>query len=305
MDIRETIYYGQVELLLQILPFISKATDFALKGGTAINLFVRDLPRLSVDIDLTYVPINDRSTALERISNQLENLISQCEKQFGDIRTTTKKKNGFLFGLTIVRGAAAVKIEPNTTIRGTVFPTNVRSLTLKAEELFARTVQMQVLSTEDLYGGKICAALDRQHPRDLFDIHFLFQHEGLTDKIRQAFIVYLLSHNRPISELLDPQLKDNLEETHTETFEGMTFAETTLEELIESWKELVKTIKKELTEDEKEFILSFKKQTPKWDLFPVEGIDKLPALKWKRLNIGRMSKKKYKDALTKLEKVIG
>jgi len=57
------IYRSQVELLLRVLPYVAKEKVFALKGGTAINLFVRDLPRLSVDIDLTYLPFEDRATA--------------------------------------------------------------------------------------------------------------------------------------------------------------------------------------------------------------------------------------------------
>ncbi len=55
---------------------------------------------------------------------------------------------------------------------------------------------------------EICAALDRQHPRDLFDVKLLLDNEGITDKIRTAFIVYLISHNRPMNELLNPTFQD-------------------------------------------------------------------------------------------------
>ncbi|TCQ91865.1 nucleotidyltransferase AbiEii toxin of type IV toxin-antitoxin system [Rahnella sp. JUb53] len=61
---RESIYYRQVQLLLQLLPFIAKHDCFALKGGTAINLFIRNFPRLSVDIDLVYLPVLDREESL-------------------------------------------------------------------------------------------------------------------------------------------------------------------------------------------------------------------------------------------------
>ena len=54
---RTSIYYKQVQLLMDVIPFIAKEETFALKGGTAINLFIQDLPRLSVDIDLTYLPV--------------------------------------------------------------------------------------------------------------------------------------------------------------------------------------------------------------------------------------------------------
>jgi hypothetical protein len=59
-----TLYHRQARLLLKILPLIERYPVFALKGGTAINFFIRDLPRLSVDIDLTYTPFDDRATAL-------------------------------------------------------------------------------------------------------------------------------------------------------------------------------------------------------------------------------------------------
>ena len=130
------------------------------------------------------------------------------------------------------------------------------------------------------------------------------KNEGLTEKVRQAFIVYLLSHNRPISELLDPQQKDNLEEVYQETFEDMTFTPVSLEELIETWKLLVKKIKGELTDNEKKFILSIKKKAPEWNLFPIQRIKNLPAIQWKLINLDRMSTSKHKQALKKLEKVL-
>ena len=64
-------YRAQVELLIRCLPAVASAPDFAIKGGTAINLFLRNMPRLSVDIDLTYLPISDRDTALAGIRSQL------------------------------------------------------------------------------------------------------------------------------------------------------------------------------------------------------------------------------------------
>lgn len=70
MDIRPQ-YQDQVKLLLDILPFVAEEPCFALKGGTAINLFEWDLPRLSVDIDLTYLPTQGREDALASISEAL------------------------------------------------------------------------------------------------------------------------------------------------------------------------------------------------------------------------------------------
>lgn len=304
MDIRDTLFFKQADLLLQILPIVSEFENFALKGGTAINFFVRDVPRISVDIDLTYLPLDDRTTALQNISDHLNNIAGQCESMFPGVSLQSKRRDGFLYGLTVAVKGAIIKVEPNTTIRGSVYPAAKRTLAPKAQELFARSVEIQTLSLEDLYGGKICAALDRQHPRDLYDIHILLQNEGITEKVRRAFIVYLLSHNRPISELLDPQLKTDLEETYKETFEGMAFDPVELDDLVESWRSLVTMIKAQLTDEEKEFILSFKRKSPAWDLFPIPGIKNFPAIQWKLQNIRRMSKQKHKQALEKLEKVL-
>ncbi len=68
---RDTVFFRQAELLLKMLPLIYREDMFALKGGTAINFFIRDLPRLSVDIDLTYLPVNERGFALDDINRAL------------------------------------------------------------------------------------------------------------------------------------------------------------------------------------------------------------------------------------------
>lgn len=68
---KDSVFFRQAELLLRTLPLLHEETDFAAKGGTAINFFVRNMPRLSVDIDLTFIPITDRVTAHDRISATL------------------------------------------------------------------------------------------------------------------------------------------------------------------------------------------------------------------------------------------
>jgi len=141
-----------------------------------------------------------------------------------------------------------------------------------------------------LYGGKICAALDRQHPRDLFDVKLLLDNEGITDKIRTAFIVYLISHNRPMNELLNPTFQD-ISNQFTAEFKGMMFNRITLEELNHARKELVNRLMSDLTEREKRFLISVKSKKPQWDLIEVEHIKDLPAVKWKLLNLEKMTRK--------------
>ncbi len=207
---KDTVFFRQAELLLRVLPLVNQEEVFALKGGTAINFFLRDLPRLSVDIDLTYLPINDREAALTDIDKALLRISERVEKTIPGVRVFSKRDREFnlVAGLLIRRGDATIKVEPNSVLRGSVFPTETRILCQKAQDLFELSIEARTLSFEDLYGGKACAALDRQHPRDLFDIDMLFKNEGFTEKIRKAFIVYVVSHSRPMVELLNPHWGD-------------------------------------------------------------------------------------------------
>ncbi len=299
-------YYKQAELLLRILPLINSEKVFALKGGSAINFFIRDLPRLSVDIDLTYLFVKDRSQSLSAISDSLINISEKIRRMLPgcSIHSRKIKQTDFTGKLIVKWNRETIKIEPNYLIRGTVFDTEIKSLSKKTEELFETSMNIQLLSMEELYAGKICAGLDRQHPRDLFDIKILLENEGLTEKIRKAFIVYLISHNRPMVELLDSQLKEDIRGNFKREFEGMTSEPVEYDELVAAKDELMRLIRKALTIEERQFILSVKKRTPEWGLLGLEGIEKLPAVKWKLKNLNnfhRVNRTKYKNAVAKLQ----
>jgi len=165
-----TSYYKQARLLLRVLPLIYKQEEFALKGGTAINFFYRDLPRLSVDIDLTYLPIQASPETLQNIDNLLRKLKTDIESKIPGTRVKKHQYNNQITKLTVQRSSATIKIEPNQMIRGSPCTPEEKKLRNKAVNEFECLVKSRVLSCADLYGGKICAALDRQHPRDLFDI---------------------------------------------------------------------------------------------------------------------------------------
>ena len=162
-----------------------------------------------MDVDLTYLPLTDRENAIGDISMTLEKTAKLISQRLSAIQINRKYLTGSrrTIALLVKRYDVSVKIEPNLVIRGTVFPCENRTLCEKAEALFEQSVALSTLSFADIYAGKICAALDRQHPRDLFDIKILLKNEGLTDQIRQAFIVYLISHPRPIVELLGMRVK--------------------------------------------------------------------------------------------------
>ena len=303
---KNTIYYSQAKLLIRILPHIAKETVFALKGGTAINYFLWDLPRLSVDVDLTYLPIQSRRESIQEISESVHRIIQGIQYTIPRVKIIPKIEKEFkkIIGCLVNQDNITVKIESNLVIRGTVFPVETVSICQSAVDYFESKVSVPRLSIPDLFGGKICAALDRQHPRDLYDIHLLLKEEGFSDDIRQAFIVYLISHPRPMVELLDPNLKD-IKSIFKNEFAGMSRIPVILDDLLETREVLVSQIKQNLTDNEKHFILSIKRAEPDWSLSEVEGIDTLPAIRWKITNIKNMDKKKHKLAVDKLERCLG
>ncbi|RQW08335.1 nucleotidyl transferase AbiEii/AbiGii toxin family protein [candidate division KSB1 bacterium] len=300
----DKIYLSQAKLVLRIVPLLNPYPQFAVKGGTAINYFYRPLPRLSVDIDMTYLPIADRAATLLAISDLLEQLIADIQARFPDYSVSKKQLENKTVAFRLSDRTAVIKIEPNLVIRGAVFGTEKRNIVPEAErelELFASVLS---LSTADLYGGKICAALDRQHPRDLFDIKLLLDNEGVTKELRQAFLVYLVSHSRPMAELLAPNLQD-IEHVFATEFIGMTRIPVELSELVRARERLLSIISEQLSEDERRFILSIKSGEPDWDLLPIPGIERLPAIQWKLMNIERMPKKKHAEAVDRLRRVLG
>jgi len=299
---KDSVYYKQAELLARVLPIINKDKELALKGGTAINFFVRDLPRLSVDIDLVYLPIKDRDTTLSSITEKLKNIGESVRSSISGAQIIERSLRGteYLSGMQVKSSDALIKIEPNTVIRGSVYEPEQMTLCNNAEEMFELSVKMQCLSLPDLYGGKICAALDRQHPRDLFDVKLLLENEGFTEEIRKAFIVYLISHDRPIVEVLAPNMKD-ISIIFEQEFKGMTDEKLELKELTDTFKTLKELIRTSLNNDEKEFLLSFKSKEPEWNLLGLNDIDKLPSVQWKLLNLEQMSVDKHKEAFEKLE----
>ena len=297
-------YDARVALLLRVLPIVGRERDFALKGGTAINLFVRDLPRLSVDIDLTFLPLTDRDAALDAIGTALKH-ITTAVPQAIEGSTVNASRRRDAPKLTISASGAVIKVEPNTTLRGSVFEPAVRRTTAAVEAEFEQSVSVNVLSLADLYGGKLVAALDLQHPRDLFDVKLLLDEKGFTDDVRVAFVVYLASHNRPMAELLDPKCKP-LADVFKDEFAGMSRLKITAGELEDTRDQLIRQVQADLTRKEREFLLSLKNGDPQWNLLPVRHIAQMPAVRWKLHNIEQLTNrpKEHEAAVRKLRDVL-
>ena len=295
------IFIEQVELLLKIIPFINPYKQLATKGGTAINLFIRNMPRLSVDIDLTYLPLEDRSTSLKAISEIFLTIKHNIESKHHEIKGHIKRtSDSQIKQIVFVDQKTQVKVEINHTLRGALYQPTKLDLCDQAQKQFVTFVEANILSFEDVYAGKICAALDRQHPRDLFDIKILLESEGISSRLREAFIVYLISNNRPIIELLNPN-SIPFEELYKQELEGMTSVPTSYNELVMVRQNLINVIKKDLTNNERLFLCSIKEGEPKWSLLNLPDLSNLPAVQWKLTNIRKMEEGKRKFLLEKLK----
>lgn len=303
---KDSPYFTQVNLLLQILPLVAREPVFALKGGTAINLFVRDLPRLSVDIDLVYLPLKPRAEALAEIAAALGRIADNTENMIANARVIRSPRPDAP-KLVVQADATQVKIEPNAVLRGSVHPPETRSIAPAVEALFGRFVAMPVVSLADLYGGKLVAALDRQHPRDLFDVMLLLANEGIDDNLRRAFVVYLASHGRTIAEVLDP-VRKSLAEVFEAQFAGMARIPVTVAELDAAREAMIRQISDALTTEEKNFLLSVKLGEPDWDLLPIPHLSELPALQWKLRNIRTLAAadpQRHEKLAARLREVLG
>jgi hypothetical protein len=282
-------YLDTARLLTQVAPFVFTDDTFALKGGTAINLFVRDMPRLSVDLDLVFPDYRKpRAAALQAIADALRNAADRLQARGFQSRTTSAADAGET-KLFVRRGSVEVKIEVNFVMRGTVFPVRPASLTPAARETLLADLEIPVVSLEDMYGGKLVAAMDRQHPRDLFDVLQLYAHEGVTADIRRAFVVYLASHNRPVHEGLFPSLKD-LGFDYDHNFQGMTAQPISLEELITVRERLIDDLHQGLDPAERQFLPSLVKAEPDWTLLGLLHLEHLPAIRWKLQNLEKLKR---------------
>ena len=282
-------YVDQVRLLMSVLPDIANEDVFALKGGTAINLFYRDMPRLSVDIDLTYLPIGDRETSLKNIDEALDRIMAAISDRHAHVRARRIAGGGNNDTRIVVSsGPAQIKIETSPVTRGAVYPPRTMMASDAVIEQFG-FAEMNVLAFEDLYGGKLHAALDRQHPRDLFDVKLLYENEGLTDDLFRVFMVYVASSGRPMHELLAPATPppDGL---YDQEFAGMTRETVTKGALDDVRARLHADIRERLTGDVAAFLLSLHDAEPDFDLIGLPDAATLPAVRWKLVNLERLKK---------------
>jgi hypothetical protein len=280
-------YSAQVALLVRALPLVADEPAFALKGGTAINLFYRDMPRLSVDIDLTYLPLDDRGTALANIGSAFARLVERAQRELPGVEAQRISGGGDGDTRLLLRAAAAaVKVEVSPVLRGTVAPPLMMRVTRPVEEAFG-FAEMPVLAFEDLYAGKLCAALDRQHPRDLYDVHLLYEHEGITDALYRTFLIYAASSPRPLHELIAPNRID-IDRAFAQEFDGMTIEHVPLQTLLAARDRLMNDVADRTSGTAAQFLLSLHDGEPDFGLIGHPAAADLPAIRWKLLNLRKL-----------------
>ena len=280
-------FAAQLRLLINVLPAISVETVFALKGGTAINLFCRNLPRLSVDIDLTYVPLHGREESPKEIDEALDRIVGTISWRIPSSTCQRIGSDGSSAKRILVRNqGVTVKIETSPVARGTVNAPKRMSASPTVIEQFGYA-EANVVSFDDLYAGKLVAALDRQHPRDLFDILLLYKNEGISASLFNVFLVYLAGSGRPMHELLSP--RQRIEESRISTeFEGMTVEPVSRDALTTVLSRLLDDVRNRLTGDVATFLLSLHDAEPRFDLLGLDRAYQLPAVKWKMRNLEKL-----------------
>jgi hypothetical protein len=300
-DIKSSVYAQKVELLLRIIPIVMEEGVFAIHGGTAINLFLKDLPRYSVDIDLTYIPLADRQTSLDDINLHLKAIADKAKKAFKGMHTVP---NFSTCKLLCEYLGKQVKIEVNQTKRGIVGGECLSiPLSEKAQNEFSLFCEAKIVPLTQLYGGKIAAALSRQHPRDLFDVKYM---DIPLDECREGLIFCLLGSDRPIHESFAPSLIDQREALENQ-FAGMTDIPFTYEDFEETRAKLINDLRSLLTEEDKKFLISFESGQPEWDGYQFEYFKNYPSVQWKLLNLKKFAKqnpKKLRDEVEKLNFVL-
>jgi len=277
-------YADTVRLLLAMAPEVFRSGPFALKGGTALNLFIHDMPRLSVDIDVVYTAWETpRDDALREIAEANVALAMRLEQKGLSVRTVSVEDLGES-KLLVERSGVQVKVETNHVFRGTVLPVEARSLAPNASAMFSAELSLPTLAMDELYDSKLVAALDRQHPRDFFDVWRMNETVGLTNGIVECFVTYLAGHNRPIHEVLFPRPKDMKREFES-NFAGMTNDPVELATLLDVRDRLFDELPRYLSDDQKVFLTGLVRGVPDWSLLACHHASELPAIRWRIQNI--------------------
>ena len=289
-------YKQQVELLLKIIPTLSGIESFAIHGGTAINLYVLDLPRYSIDI--TYAPIKPREESFAEIHKNLSIIKEKVKAIIPNVIVTEKPNK-----IYCTQKGIMVKIEVSGTKRGLIEPYEIKTLCAKAQNEFETSNKAKIVSISQLYGGKITAALDRQHPRDLFDVKLMFDFVSDFEQVKKGVLYCLLSGDRPIIESLSPNRIDQ-REAIIKQFAGMTEVSFSYSDYEETREKLINFINSNLTQQDKDFLIAFEAGNDLSQLTDYQEYLQFPSVQWKLQNISKLKElnsNKHRENVRKLE----
>jgi hypothetical protein len=296
------LYKKQVVLLIRIMPLVYTIKDFAVHGGTAINLFHKDMPRYSVDIDITYIPVKAREESLKEINALLISLKQLIEKTIPGIKVTHKPD---VWKLLCMKNGTSVKIEVNGTKRGIIGAVEDKTLCAKAQSEFKMGCIARTVSFTQLYGGKVSAALSRQHPRDFFDCKYMPLDS--ISRAKSGLLFCLLGSDKPIVESLQPS-PINRREALENQFQGMTDIPFTYVDYEDTREQLITSVNSILTNEDKAFLIRFEEGSPQWDDSEYSDFKDFPSIQWKLLNINKLKTQnptKHKQEVERLKDYFG
>jgi hypothetical protein len=251
-----------------------------------------------VDIDLTYIPIEDRETSLAAINAYLQQLKKDIERVVPGIKVVHKPE---VLKLLCMHQGATVKVEVNNIKRGIIEDCVIQPLCDVAQQDFATMCKIRSVGYSQLYGGKIAAALSRQHPRDMFD--FAQMKDKSFDAIRDGLLFNLASSDKPIVESLFPNPIDQTEALERQ-FAGMSEMPYSYSDYEQTRRELQQFVLQGLSNNDKAFLLSIEQGEPDWDLCHGGDWSHYPSIQWKQQNIHKLQKQnpvKYEQMIANLK----
>jgi hypothetical protein len=190
----------------------------------------------------------------------------------------------------------------NTINRGVIGDVENRRLCITAQEKFDQFFEMKTVPKNQLFGGKIIAALDRQHPRDIFDTMRLLDKEPLDEEIIKGFIFCLLSSSKPMHEILAPVFKDQQSAMNTQ-FKGLTDVDFTYSVYELQRNRLLDAILKSLNGQHLHFLRSVAENKPDWIFGDWSNY---PGISWKLINLMELeknNKSKFQEQIEALSRI--
>ena len=278
-------FYAQARLAAEILPYVTHPDVFVLKGGTHINLFCRDLPRLSVDIDLVFTgPGGSSDKATKEI---LRTHMKALKARLSDVKPGGYKSTlraDAKAKVTVKRDGIRVKTEASPIGVGTYYRPVQLHPQPRAQEILGIREPVWGVTEEEAYAGKMCAALYRQMPRDIFDIMMLYEHGGISDDLFKTFAVYVACNSAHPRKLLCPAAK-LLNAAHTMTFAGMSEVEVPVSHLIHVRNQLLADVRKRMDRSLVNMLLSLHDAEPDFGLIDRPSAERMHAIQRKVQNL--------------------